>query len=559
MRFRHTLARAGVVLGMTLLLAAGARAQEMEPTTRRAAGEGDGPHQRLILRGATMIDGTGAPPRGPVDIVIEDNRIAEIANVGYPGLPIRPERRPTGATREIDATGMYVMPGFIDNHVHNGGVPKAPQAEYANKLWLAHGITTVRGVPLGGFEWSLEQEALSARNEIVAPRIFNYMRPGSGEGWSGGPIDSPETAREWVRWAAQQEVQGARVDGLKLGAFDPPIMEALIDEAHRHGLGTTAHLDQMGVARMTADDARELGLDGMTHFYGLFESLLKGRSIQSYPAEQNYGDEQHRFGQVARLWNQTHEPGSEAWEELRDAWLEDGFYLNPTMVIYSAGRDVMRARNADWHEEYTLPSMERYYQPSREAHGSYWFDWTTEDEVAWRNFYRRWMTFVNEYKNEGGKVTVGTDCGFIYQLYGFCYVTELELLQEAGFHPLEVVRSATLFGAEELYEHREEPMEIGIIRPGMLADLVVVDGNPLQNFKILYGTGHFMLDPQTNAPVWKKGVKYTIKDGIVYDAQRLLADVRAMVEAQKGATTDSGALLESAEYAIPLGSQSDRR
>ena len=59
-----------------------------------------------------------------------------------------------------------------------------------------------------------------------------------------------------------------------------------------------------------------------------------------------------------------------------------------------------------------------------------------------------WMTFVNEYKNRGGRVTTGSDSGFIFQLYGFAYVRELELLREAGFHPLEVIRSATLNGAE---------------------------------------------------------------------------------------------------------------
>lgn len=510
------------------------QAQEMEPTTRRGATEGDGPHQRLIIRGATMIDGTGAPPQGPVDIVVEGNRIVEIQSVGYPGVPIDESKRPQGATREIDATGMYVLPGFIDNHVHTGGDPKAPQAEYVYKLWLGHGITSTRGVPHGAFEWSLRQKALSARNEIVAPRLFAYHRPGTGEGWRGGSIDSADEAREWVRWAARQRVEGQGIDGLKVGAHDPDVMAALLDEAAKHNLGTTAHLGQMGVVRMTADDAAQLGLTSMTHFYGLFESLLKDRSIQSYPVDQNYNDEQHRFGQVARLWNQIHEPGSDAWNELIDRWVELDFIINPTMVIYSAGRDVMRARTAEWHADYTLPTLWDFYQPSREAHGSYWFDWTTEDEVAWRNFYGRWMTFLNDFKNAGGRVTVGTDCGFIYQLYGFCYVTELEMLQEAGFHPLEVIRAATLHAAEELYEPKNEPISLGIIRPGLLADLVVLEENPLQNFKTLYGTGAVRLN-EAGVPERVGGVKYTIKDGIVYDARALLADVRRMVAESRAA------------------------
>ena len=74
------------------------------------------------------------------------------------------------------------MPGFIDAHVHAGGAPKNPDAEYPYKLWLAHGVTTVRGVPLTDNALAVKEKERSARNEIVAPRIFNYQRPGSGWG-----------------------------------------------------------------------------------------------------------------------------------------------------------------------------------------------------------------------------------------------------------------------------------------------------------------------------------------------------------------------------------------
>ncbi len=533
MRIKHSVISSFAIILSSIAFAGVAMGQGMETTTRRAPDEGVGPFERLIIRGATVIDGTGAPPRGPMDIVMEGGKIASVHSVGYPKVPINERRRPDGATKEINAHGMYVLPGFIDNHVHTGGGSKAPQAEYAYKLWLAHGITTIRGVPFGGLEWSLEQKALSDRNEIVAPRMVSYHRPGSGEGWDGGPLNDPETARQWVRWLADLEIDGARPDGLKLGAEDPAIMEALIDEARKHGLGTTAHLDQMGVVRMTADDAAALGLHGITHFYGLFESLLKDYSIQNYPVDQNYNDEQMRFGQVARLWDQIYPPGSEEWNSLIEEWVAMDFTINPTMVIYAAGRDVMAARRADWQDVYTLPSMWEYFQPNREAHGSYWFDWTTADEIAWKNFYRRWMTFINDYKNAGGRVTVGTDCGFIYQVYGFCYVTELEMLQEAGFHPLEVVRAATMDGAEEIFKPKGTPIEYGIIRPGLSADLVIVEENPLQNFKTLYGTGAVRINDETLEVERVGGVRYTIKEGIVYDAKELLADVAQMVEEAK--------------------------
>ncbi|MDE0754162.1 MAG: amidohydrolase family protein [Woeseiaceae bacterium] len=494
----------------------------------RTEGEGGGPYSNLIIRGATLIDGTGAPPIGPVDIVIEGNRIKEIKSVGYPGLEIDESRRPSNATREIDAHGSYVMPGIIDMHTHTGGDTKAPEAEYTYKLWMGHGITTVRGVPSGDMEFSLAEKARSAKNEIVAPRIFSYHTLGSGERYADTDILTPEEARQWVRYIAEE---GA--DGLKLNSHRPAIMEALLDEAEKHGLGSTAHLGQMGVAQMNAQDSARLGLGTLTHYYGLFEAMYENSDVQPWPVDMNYNNEQHRFGQVARQWSMIAGRGSDKWNALLDEFLELDFTLDPTFSIYSAGRDVERMRNADWHDKYTLPTQWDFYAPNRESHGAYWFDWTTADEVAWKNFYHVWMQFVNDYKNLGGRVTVGSDSGFIYQLYGFGTILEMEMLQEAGFHPLEVVRSATMYGAQALHDPKGQVIEFGVIRPGLLADIIILDENPLANMKFLYGTGAVRLNDETGLPERVGGVKYTIKDGIVYDAKALLADVERMVDEQK--------------------------
>jgi imidazolonepropionase-like amidohydrolase len=141
------------------------------------------------------------------------------------------------------------------------------------------------------------------------------------------------------------------------------------------------------------------------------------------------------------------------------------------------------------------------------------------------------MTFINEYKNRGGRVTAGSDNGFIYQLYGFGYIRELELLREAGFHPLEVIRSATLYAAQALGADKE----IGSVEVGKLADIAIVNANPLKNLQVLYGTGAIELNAD-NKVVRIGGVQYTIKDGIVYDAKKLLADVKAIVDAEKKKT-----------------------
>ncbi|MDP3719064.1 MAG: amidohydrolase family protein [Acidobacteriota bacterium] len=520
--------------GVVLVVAAvSLSAQQMPPTPARGAGDGEGPFDRMVIRGVTVIDGTGAPPRGPMDVVVQNNRITEVASVGFPGVAINERSRPAKGTKEVDGTGLYLMPGFVDAHVHCGG-GQARDPEYVYKLWLSHGVTTVRGVPCGSMDWDLNQRELSAKNQIVAPRIFAYHRPFSGEGWDRNRPQTPDSAREWVRFAAKKGV-----DGMKLGAYDPEIMAALLDEAKKFNLGSTAHLDQMGVGRMNARDASRLGLGSLTHYYGLFEALLKDYSVQPFPLNQNYNDEQHRFGQVARLHDKIHPRGSEPWNALIKEWVDARFTIDPTMNIYSAGRDVMRMREAEWHDKYTLPSLWDFYQPNRNAHGAYWFYWTTEDEIQWKRFYQVWMSFLNDFKNAGGRVTTGSDSGFIYQTYGFGYILELEMLQEAGFHPLEVIRSATLNGAATLAEPKGTPADFGIIRAGLLADMVLVDQNPLENFKVLYATGAVKLNDQTGQVDRVGGVKYTIKDGIVYDAKKLAADVAAIVQKarSKPATT----------------------
>ena len=238
--------------------------------------------------------------------------------------------------------------------------------------------------------------------------------------------------------------------------------------------------------------------------------------------------DRHRFEEAGRLWKQAAEPYSEKWEAVMQELLDLDFTIDPTFNIYEASRDLHRARREEWHEIYTLPSLWRFFLPSKISHGSYWHFWGTEQEVDWRDNYKLWMTFVNEYKNRGGRVTAGSDSGFIYKLYGFGYIRELELLREAGFHPLEVIRSATLYGAEALGMDDE----IGSIEVGKKADLILLEENPLANLKVLYGTGAIKLTEE-NEIIRAGGVVYTIKDGVIYDAKKLLADVRAIADEAK--------------------------
>jgi len=484
--------------------------------------EGEGQFEQLIIRGATLIDGTGAPPIGPVDIVIEKNRITQIKNVGYPGIDIDESSRPEAidGARIIEAEGMFVLPGFIDMHAHIGGTSSDQSAEYIFKLWMAHGVTTIRDPSCGnGLSWVLDHKYKSKTNSITAPRIFAYTSFGQGM----GQITTPAIAREWVRDNAKK---GA--DGIKFFGAKPEIMEAALSENKALGLRSTCHHAQMSVAGWNVLHSARAGLTSMEHWYGLPEAMFTNQTIQNYPLDYNYSNEQNRFEEAGNLWKQAAQPYSDKWNKVMDELIALDFTLDPTFNIYEASRDLMRARRAEWHEEYTLPGLWEFYQPSLKSHGSYWHYWGTEQEVAWKENYRLWMTFVNEYKNRGGRVTAGSDSGFIFQLYGFAFIRELELLREAGFHPLEVIRAATLKGAEALGIAEDA----GSVEVGKYADLIIIAENPLMNLKVLYGTGAIKLN-KSNVVERVGGVKYTIKDGVVFDAKVLLSDVKKIVDNEK--------------------------
>lgn len=494
--------------------------------------QGDGPHAQLIIRGVMLVNGNGAPPQGPIDIVVENNIIKKIQVVGYDGVPIDESKRPQlkAGGKELDCNGMYLMPGFIDMHGHIGGKAQGAEPDYVFKLWMAHGVTTVREPSGRGVDFTMDLKRRSAKNEIVAPRIMAYTGFGQTSGsfnpLNDIPISTPEQARVWVRANAKK---GA--DGIKFFGAEPEIMAAALDENKKLGLGSACHHAQLSVARWNVLHSARAGLTSMEHWYGLPEALFDDRTVQDYPLDYNYQNEQHRFENAGKLWAQAAEPYSEHWEKVMTELLELDFTLDPTFNIYEASRDLQRARRAEWHEDYTLPSLWDFYQPSKISHGSYWHDWGTEQEVAWRKNFQLWMTFINEYKNRGGRVTAGSDSGFIFQLYGFAFIRELELLREAGFHPLEVIRSATLNGAEALGMDDK----IGSVAIGKMADFVVVDANPLKNIKVLYGTGAVKLTDE-NEVIREGGVKYTIKDGIIYDSKALLKEVKDMVDAEKAKT-----------------------
>jgi hypothetical protein len=317
--------------------------------------------------------------------------------------------------------------------------------------------------------------------------------------------------------------------GVKFIGAPEAVLNAALAETAEQDLNSTMHHAQIAVMHSNVLSTSAAGLRSMEHWYGLPEAMFEGQLIQQYSTDYIYQDEQNRFGEAGQLWAQSAQPGSDKWNSVMETLLERDFGMSPTFNAYIATRDLMRQSRAKWHEEYTLPSLWEYYRPNRDAHGSYWFYWTLENEIAWKKNFGLWMQFVNEYKNRGGRVTVGSDSGYTYNLYGFGYIEGMELLREAGFSSLEVIYSATLQGARQLWiDH-----DVGSIEVGKKADFVVVGENPLENLSVLRGTGVVKLNDRTGEVERVGGIVYTIKDGIVYDARDLRRDIRDMVRGEK--------------------------
>jgi hypothetical protein len=322
---------------------------------------------------------------------------------------------------------------------------------------------------------------------------------------------------------AEQGAAGAKVFG-----YTPEIYRAALAELGKLGMGSACHHMQNYVSRANALDSARWGLTSIEHFYGLPEAMLADGRIRALPADYNEANEVARFTANGMLWSQGAEPGSAPWENLLDELLATGVTLDPTFNVYIAMRDVERIQTLAWHSDFTSPILWDYWQPNTGNHGSFFADWGTDHEALWRTNFRIWMQFVKGYFDRGGRVTVGTDPGSIFSLWGFNYGSEMELLREVGMRPMEIIRAATFSGAELL----GSAAELGSVEVGKLADLAILDENPLANLKAIYGHGRPKLNPGgTQGRVG--GVKYTVKNGIVYDAPALLQRVKDTVAEEK--------------------------
>lgn len=490
-----------------------------------------GPYGRLVIQGAMIVPGHGGPAYGPADIVIEGRQIVQI--IAYNGVTGRPPDRPVPAgDRVIDARGMYVMPGLIDLHTHIRSEPLPLQ--YVYDLKLAHGVTTMVNGAGRGWENALEQQRLAADGKITAPRMYPIRDWGPSRSRDPGHAPPADRMAPWYDPARAPELARQLVAGgahvIRVGslAWNAELFGAVCRAVYDAGGITTVHLPPSDLAVVNAVRAAELGVTMIEHHYGYAESAL-GDRVAPFPPNYNYMDEADRFRYAGTIWKSA--PNDVLFGEVVDRLVASGVAMVPTMSTYEANRDINRAMGLPWHERYTHRQLIDWYFPNPANHAAHHWNWTSRDEEAWARAFRKWQRLIFEFHRRGGHLSYGVDDPYIWNTSGIGNVRELQLMEEAGLDPLEVIRAATRSSAMTL----RRP-DLGLVQAGYTADLAIVDGNPLENLRYLYAFG--ALDRVDGRMVRRGGVRWTIKDGIVFDNATLIDEVMAMVAASKQGWTN---------------------
>lgn len=520
---------AAVLLGVMTLQQAPLAAQETAHAANGFDGLAAGPYRRLVILNAMVIPGHGGPAAGPFDIVIEGNRIASMTPLDRVtlgrggGAP-----RPTG-DRVIDATGKFVMPGMIDLHMHIREEP-LPLA-YNYYLKLAHGVTTQVPNADRGLEKAMREVRLSERNEILAPRMYPLWTWEKLAGYTREELEDPKQA---PRIAKEIVAKGAHVVYVGNIAWSAELFGAVCKAVTEAGGITSVHLPPSTTAVVNAVKAAKLGVTMIEHHYGYAESALD-RSVQDFPREYLYDDESERFRHAGTVWTEAgREPQrTRLLTEVAKELAESGVTMLPTRVVYEANRDILRAQGLPWHQKYTHQVLWDKFLPNPNLHGGYFWNWTSDDQQTWVDAYRLWGDLIYAFNKEGGRVAYGTDDSYIWATPGFSNIRELELSREAGLHNYEVLKAATYNSAQTLRQPK-----LGLVRPGYLADLLIVDGNPAYNLQFMYSFGALTLDEEGKM-IRTKGILHTIKDGIVIENARLMDEVAKMVaESRRNSVPD---------------------
>ena len=410
-----------------------------------AAACGTGGDQVIAIEGVTLIDGSGGAPKEDAVIIIRNGRIEAIARVNEIQIPKNAQR--------INGVGKTVIPGLIDAHTH--------VERWAAPRYLVWGVTTVRD--LGA---SSTDSLIALRNDvnlgsIAGPRMFTSGAMVDGVRATYPSATSVATGDQARRAVDQRAVAG--VDYIKIYTkMTPGLLRPMMDEAVTLRLPVAAHL-----GKTDALTAARAGVASIEHMAGVVQAAAANPAFY-LGAHDNF----------LTGWT-TEEKGwasldSGAVARTARALAQTKVAIVPTLVVHEMlsrldnpillSRPGMEDVPDDANSVRSVPSLLRRT------------GWRTSDFEAFRRSRRRQDQFVREYKRAGGAIVAGSDAANQLLIPGYSLHEEMALLVEAGLTPLEAITAATRHGAQLLRAD-----SLGVLTPGNVADLVVLNASPIRN------------------------------------------------------------------------------
>ncbi|MEW6320946.1 MAG: amidohydrolase family protein [Acidobacteriota bacterium] len=430
--------------GLGLVDLADGRVRQIRPRLAWTAAPATG---TAVIHAGRLFDGRGDHVREHVDLVIEGSRIAAL----------EPHRDALHTGTVIDASNGTVLPGLIESHTH---LSKA-YGEALGRIWLAFGVTTVRNPAASPFEALEERESIDSGVRL-GPRVFSTGEPFDGTRIyypGGSSLEHPPQVDAWLARARALDF-----DLIKTYVRLPDrLQQQVIDGAHAMGLPVTSHEIYPAVA---------YGADGVEHIRG---TSRRGFSPKMSELRRSYGDV---MGLLAA----------------------SKMTLTPTIGI-QGGYQLLTLRDGSWLDDWRIQQL----FPASALEATLALRTRTpdaQDLAAREALVGAQERMVASVVRRGGRIIAGTDAPIIP--YGLSLLTELEHYVRGGLSPAEAIRAATSVPAGAM----GLGSELGTLAPGMLADLVIVDGNPLADIRNLRRT------------------RYTVKGGVIYPTPALLGRAR---------------------------------